>query len=142
MRFPIKSLAEILWIFLQELTDEEFNKAINELISTQKELYPGTNLIALIREKAKTTLSLTAGEAWGIVYNEILKTGNYGTPEISDPIIAKAVSIIGWRELCLSEQISIERAHFMKIYDMLVQREQQEKMLLPFKKTKLLESGD
>jgi hypothetical protein len=42
----------IYWESLQDLDDGAFKKATVEIIKNTKELYPNTNLIAIIREKA------------------------------------------------------------------------------------------
>jgi len=136
--FPDKKFeTQIIWEYLQDLSDLEFKKAVDEIIATQKDLYPGTNIIALIRERAKTKLRLTSAEAWGIVKNQISQIGSYGQPKFEDPIIAKAVGILGWRELCMSENQEIDRAHFFKVYDSLVEREKNS-IMLPERLKKLI----
>ncbi len=122
--FPEKKINTlVVYPFLQDLTDQEFEKAITEIITTQEEIYASTNIVALIRKKAKQVKALTAGEAWGIVKKEISSIGYWGKPKFNDSIIEKTVEIIGWRTLCVTERPSIERAQFMKIYESLVSRE-------------------
>lgn len=92
--------------------------------------------VAELREKAfalsSTAGSLMAGwEAWGEVVKQIHAVGFYGQPSFKCPILAKAVEIIGWRELCTSENTVADRAHFVKIYDQLVNRAIQDAKLLP-----------
>ena len=48
-----KISAEFMYNYLNDLTNKEFMKAINEIIKGMRELYPNTNLVALIREKAR-----------------------------------------------------------------------------------------
>ncbi len=133
--FPEKRIdCEVCYIFLQDLTNEEFLNAIFKIITTQKEIYSSTNIIALIREKAKEKNYLTAGEAWGIVKKEISKVGCWGKPNFEDPIIKKTVEIIGWRTLCMTERPSAERAQFMKIYDSLISREKNNIVIKKLKK--------
>jgi len=126
--FPDKRFdGEVMWEFLNDLTDEQFIQAISKLCSSLKEIYPGTNVTALIREYALPSSRTLAGEAWGEVMREIMSTGSYGYPSFSDPLIHKAVDCIGWREICMSEKLAIERAHFLKIYEQLSERENKEK---------------
>lgn len=121
--FPDKKIdSEVYWGFLKDIKDEDYLRAIAEIASTQTELYPGTNLIAMIREKALAENKLTAGEAWGQVMKEISHVGSWGRPNFDNPIVAQAVDCMGWRTLCLSENISVERAHFLKIYVTLEER--------------------
>ena len=43
---------EIYWQLLRDLDDESFLKAVVEVCKTLKEIYPGTNLIAILRERS------------------------------------------------------------------------------------------
>jgi len=82
---------------------------------------------------------MTAMEAWGVVLDamktggaRILPGGNgYYPPEWADPIIAKVVVSMGWIELCQSDNQEADRAHFMRAYDAIAQRENADAMLLP-----------
>jgi hypothetical protein len=122
---------DFMWDYLNDLDDEEFLTAIQKVISSSKELYPGSNIIAIVRENAKVGKRLSAGEAWGLVLREVSLTGSYGVPKFVDPLVARAVEAVGWRHICLSENIMVERAHFLKIYDTLDIREKQEATYLP-----------
>jgi len=62
-------------------------------------------------------------EAWNEAHSLVRYVGNYGIPEFSHPLIKKAVDTMGWRELCFSENPSIDRAQFIKIYSTYRQRE-------------------
>lgn len=48
-----KMTPKVMYPYLEDLTDEEFTKAVNEVIKTVKGLYPNDNIIAIIREKAR-----------------------------------------------------------------------------------------
>jgi hypothetical protein len=122
--------------FVKDLTNEQFYKAIKKIVSTKTELYPGTNIIALILEYAVADDSVGAGEAWGRVRNAMSDIGSYGMPNFNYELIDETVRILGWRNLCMSENEIADRAHFMKIYDNIVIRNKNTKMLLdndPFK---------
>jgi hypothetical protein len=90
--------------------------------------------VAKIRDMA---LALTrparvsALEAWGLVKEQMRLRGIYRSPEFSDPLIANAVECIGWRTLCSSENEPADRAHFAKVYDSLVIRDNEDARLLP-----------
>ena len=90
--------------------------------------------IAKIREKALVLcapVALEPLEAWGIVQKEIDRTGFYHSPTFADPIIAKAVDCIGWKELCSSENQIADRAHFSKVYEGLIRQADNDRKLLP-----------
>lgn len=121
----------VIYRFLQDLTEEEFLSGVQKVISSNRELYPGSNIIAHIREGALAKKHISAGEAWALVISQIHSVGSWGRPSFSDPLVAKAVECVGWREMCISENPSIERAHFLKIYDSLERREKEEAVYLP-----------
>jgi len=70
--------------------------------------------------------SLSAHEAWLVVQDEIQRTGHAGQPEFADPLLIRAVDALGWRQLCLSDNPIADRAHFVQIYQALIERQKQE----------------
>lgn len=133
--FPNKEIQpEVAWPILNDLSDNEFQIAIINIISTQTEIYPNTNMIALIRQKAKETPEITAGEAWGKVLKEVSRTGSYGIPQFENKLIQKAVDCVGWKSICQSECIGVERGHFLKVFESLEVRERKEKVAITFNK--------
>lgn len=132
LAFPNRTFDNnFLWDYLQDLSDEEFLHAVSKVISEHKELFPGTNIIALLREKARVSQLPSAGEAWAEVRSEVSRVGMFGCPKFRSALIQKAAFSIGWRDICMSENPSVERAHFLKIYDSLVRREQENQLKLP-----------
>lgn len=124
--FPEKEIqADIIYACLQDLTDEQYIKAIVDILRTEKQINRATNLTAIIREKALTKDTKLPGEAWLEVHKQILSVGSYNKPNFKDPLIKKVVEIMGWRNLCLSENQVADRAHFLKIYETLVSRDEQ-----------------
>lgn len=90
--------------------------------------------VAEIRDKAMALTAPqapTALEAWKVVCDQMFKEGHMGRPNFGDPIIKRAVECLGWRELCNSENQVADRAHFSKVYDQLVARQEQDAKLLP-----------
>ena len=70
--FPDRKFeAEVYYELLKDLQDEPFLKAVVDFCKTQKELYPGSNLIAILRERTNDVvkrgsilLTLPEGERW------------------------------------------------------------------------------
>jgi hypothetical protein len=114
---------------LLSLEYDQAGAALDHLAATSKFL-PS---IAEIREAAVTTKvgHVRLGmEAWGDVVEAIRKHGVYpslmpGAPklEFADPIVAECVRVMGWRELCLSENDMADRSRFCDLYNGLAQRE-------------------
>lgn len=74
---------------------------------------------------------LTSAEAWGMVMMEIRRVGYTGAPHFESQKVARVVKMIGWRELCMSEEPGIDRAQFMRMYDQVARREDDIHKLLP-----------
>ena len=127
--FPAKEIdIELCWIMLKDIPDEAFLRSVKRIMASHEEIYQSTNLVALIRKNAKEDTIPMVGDAWAEVLREIGRTGSRGTPEFSHPAIARAVAGVGWRNLCLSELISVERAHFYRIYDQVKERTEREEI--------------
>lgn len=73
----------------------------------------------------------SAEEAWGQVKRAISQYGVYRIPQFDDSLVADAANVIGWRELCLSENEVANRAHFFKVYDALKARKRNDDLMLP-----------
>lgn len=76
---------------------------------------------------------IDADEAWGLVMNAIHMYGCYRKSEALaslPPIVASTVRTFGWRELCTSENIAVDRGQFRRAYEIRRNRER-EKAALP-----------
>jgi len=119
-----KFLSEQWYKMLSDLTDAQFKYAIEVIVKTQK--FAPT--ISEIREKAveyNHQSDLTPEEAWAIVYTDIRAKGYYNEPHYEDWKLEAAKNAIGWQTLCdmTEDSKSAIRAHFMRIYSSLKQRE-------------------
>jgi hypothetical protein len=99
-----------------------------ELISTSEAEFlprPATicRMVAARRLAADGRGILTGEEAWVQVQAAIRDIGYYGYLSHLNPTIRRAIDAVGWRELCVSENIAASRAHFLRIFDALQQRE-------------------
>ena len=106
-------------VYAEMLADLDYADAlaaVKRLIATSQ-FFP---TVAAIRE---TTVSLTAppipsnAAAWAEVMLKIREVGHYRAPEWSHPALAEAVATIGWRELCMADNLAVSRAHFWKVYE-------------------------
>lgn len=87
-------------------------------------------MIALIREYGLIDPNAkTPEEAWGEVVKEKNRAFIYADRKIEDPLAEESVKIMGWRNLCLSENEIADRAHFFKIYTSLLQKRREKKIL-------------
>jgi hypothetical protein len=62
----------------------------------------------------------------------VRKYGSYNKMEALeslDSLTRKCVESIGYTELCMSENIMVERAHFQKVFEVFAKREQTDKQI-------------
>lgn len=72
-----------------------------------------------------------AAQAWGEITKLIITFGRSNKPDIENPISARVVEALGWRELCMSENQVSDRARFIQAYDQYIERERNEQQTLP-----------
>jgi len=87
--------------------------------------------IAELRDAATTVVHgerKAGGEAWGDVQRLIRSHGARRPPDYAavDPLVAAAIQAFGWRDLCLSEDQTADRARFIELYDKLVKADRLE----------------
>ena len=107
---------------LLDLEPEAAKKAVARLVATSRFL----PTIAEIRQAAfelERGPRRLGGEAWGDVVLAIRRVGSYEVPRFADPLTAKCVRMMGWKQLCLSENDAADRARFTELYDGLAERE-------------------
>jgi hypothetical protein len=117
---------------LRDISPSDLQAVVDQAIAECKFL----PTVAEIRERyhllTRTLGQLSASEAWGLVVKAFRSSGRMvAARDIFEGPTLRAVEIMGWRTLCDSEDQMADRAHFMKIYDQLVSREDQMQKLLP-----------
>lgn len=128
---PDKASANIWFEMLKDIPYKQINLALKEYISTNK--YPPT--IADLRELASNYNNMPVpdfGEAWEEVINAIRK---HGYMEVENayasmsPLTVKCVKRIGWQNICMSENVTADRANFRMIYETEQKRERERNQL-------------
>lgn len=91
--------------------------------------------IAEIREmvsEVKQGIPQDWGDGWEQVMKAIRKYGMYGAGEAMDsfdPITRQCVERLGFKNICLSENIAADRANFRMIYESLIERKKKDEQL-------------
>lgn len=91
--------------------------------------------IAEIRKQAvevSRPYTLSAAEALGEVRKAIIEFGHVRPTEALEsmsPLTREAVQYIGWSNICLSEEPGVERGQFLRIYEQLRKREEDQALL-------------
>jgi hypothetical protein len=127
---------QALELWYKQLQDIPYNVAeltLNKWVATNK----WSPSIADIREHAT---SITQGEAkeWGDAWQDVLraisKYGSYREDEALeslDETTRTVVRRLGFRNLCFSEEIQVDRANFRMVYEQQLQRDKQDAQLPP-----------
>lgn len=128
----------VLWMKMLDDTEYFIAEAAVEKFLAES-VYPPT--IADIRARiADITIrkEKTAIEAWDDVKTAIRKFGGYnvqGAMESLSGITKKVVDSMGFLTICRSENEMADRAHFLKVYDVLADRVRSEALMLQSTKT-------
>lgn len=116
---------------ISDIPPAELQAVVDQAIAESKFL----PTIAELRERHRT---LTAPqfapweEAWEYTQRMIRECGAANKPNItSNPALKRTVDIIGWRDLCMSDNMAVIRAQFRDIYNGLVNRTTEYERLLP-----------
>ena len=130
---PDQDAFNMWFALLGDLSYEVCSIAIKKYMLTNK--FPPT--VADIRELTTTIQNgdpLTWGESWERALNAVRRFGSYDKAAAMnslDPLTRKCVENIGYLELCRSENIMVERAHFQRIFEIYAKREQTQQKLPP-----------
>lgn len=104
---------------LADLDFELASDAVRRIVATSK-FRPS---ISEIREAAAVVAvgeRRAGADAWGDVVKAVRYVGSYGAPKFDDPLTARAVEALGWRNLCLGDSSEAsDRARFCEVYDAL-----------------------
>lgn len=120
---------EVWKMLLSDLSDAEFLRGITKFCRFHEEIYPNTNVAAYIRKYGREDLTVpTPEEGWEEVREQMSRVGYYNSPSWTHPLIARAVKAVGWRDLCVSEQPDISRAHFLRVYKAFQERAQTDRL--------------
>jgi hypothetical protein len=128
---PDQDAFKMWYALLGDLTYDACALAIKKYMLTNK--FPPT--VAEIRELVSGIVNgdpLTWGESWERALNAVRKFGSYNKVaalESLDPLTRKCVESVGYMDLCMSENIMVERAHFQRIFEIYSKREQTEKQM-------------
>lgn len=119
----VEVMVEVWCEELAGVTNPEAVQAVKSLSAEGREFPPA---VGLIRKRALELRQQVTGEgvpneaeAWAEVKHLIARRGwpNPPAPEdCSHPALHRAITAMGWMELCKSENEVADRAHFLRLY--------------------------
>ena len=136
---PNNQAMELWFRQLQDIPYKVAEASLNKWVATNK----WSPSIADIREMAST---VTEGEIpdWGDGWEQVLKAirnlGSYrilDAMESFDPITRQCVERLGFKNICMSENINADRANFRIIYEQLAERKKRDAQI-PFEVRKMI----
>jgi len=140
----IKNTVDLWADYLSDVDLETAKTVIQSLIAKCK--FPPT--IAELREQVSNIKYASiddVGMAWGEVTSAIKKFGLYSQEEAlasMSEITRQIVKRLGFRELCLSDNTMADRAHFFRIYNIMVSRLEEERLLPDAMRSKIQTLAD
>lgn len=141
---PDAESIKIWFSLLKDIPYEVLNVAIQKYMMTNK----FSPTIADLRELASevTVGQITDwGDGWEQVLRAISRYGSYNERaalDSMDDITRKCVERLGFREICLSENIAVDRANFRMLYETLANRQKEDGKLSLSIKTRLAQLSD
>lgn len=139
----LKICADTWTVMLSDTSLEIATLALQRLIAISK--FPPT--IAELRESISAVRNPKlpdSGEAWGEVLEAIRKYGYYNPTEglnsLREPV-REIVRRMGWRDLCMSENGMADRAHFLRMYETLEKRINEDRQLPTMLKNAIAQIG-
>ena len=128
---PNQQAMELWFQELQDIPYEVAQAGLRQWVATNK----WSPSIAEIRDMASTVQNGVIpdwGDGWEQVIKAIRKYGMYQITEAMDsfdPITRQCVERLGFRNICLSENINTDRANFRMIYEQLQERKKKDAQL-------------
>ena len=115
---------------LRHIPAAELQVVIDQCIVECKFFPTVAEIMERYRAAIHVEARITAADGWQEVTRAFWQDGYTRTPNFT-PITARVVASLGWRELCMSENQMADRAHFMRMYEQIVERDERESRLLP-----------
>ena len=130
---PNEQALELWYKQLQDIPYQVAEVTLNKWVAINK----WSPSIADIREQATALIKGEVkewGDAWQDVLSAMAKYGSYQEQKALDSLdetTRRVVKRLGFRNLCMSEEIQVDRANFRMIYEQEQQREKQDAQLPP-----------
>lgn len=125
-----KETVEVWASVLADLPANIVEKAVKRIIATQE--IPALPTPGKVRHEAAALMGVLPQSpelAWEEVMDAVRKHGYIATPTLHNELAAKAVRSIGWRQICMSETLGVERGQFLRIYGALAEQAGKEAIL-------------
>ena len=111
-----KQTAIVFHDVLSALPASDVMVAAKDLVR-ECEFFPSPAQILNAVGRLSGTTSPSSGMAWQEVLRQVGEKGRMGVPEFSHATTEAVVKAIGWRDICMSENVDVLRSNFLRMYD-------------------------
>jgi len=115
----IRAMYKVYAATLEDMDADAVQLGVLRLVKTEKWM-PTVSEVRRAAMLVSNGRKREGGEAWKDVLKAIGRYGCTRTPGVDfafeDPVVARAVDALGWRELCMSEDQIPDRARFIDLY--------------------------
>jgi hypothetical protein len=121
--FDPTRMVDVWTLMLGDIPLEVAKAAVVKVCRDSKFAPTVADIVAAARELDPRTENVPAPEeAWDEVQKELIRAGHNLPRVFSNELIRRAADAVGWLNMCMSENIGVERAHFMRIYQSMANR--------------------
>ena len=111
-----KETALVFYDLLKGLSATEVMSAAQELVR-ECDWFPSPAQLLKAVARSNGVLSPISAVAWQEVMAEVRRIGQGSSPKFSHATTSAVVQVIGWREICMSENANVLRSNFLKLYN-------------------------
>ena len=135
---PNDEAMELWYEALKDLDYQSVSKALHRWIATERWSPSIADIRSMVSKETETEADHEWSDAWGEVERAIRNHGYYREQAALDsmsPVTRLCVKAIGWKNICLSEEIGVERGHFRSMYESKSKSVQKAKQIQPSLRT-------
>jgi hypothetical protein len=111
-----KQTAIVFHDVLSGLPASDVMVAAKEIVR-EAEFFPSPAQILNAVARISGAVSPAPAMAWQEVLRQVSEKGRSGVPEFSHATTEAVVKAIGWRDICMSENVDVLRSNFLRMYD-------------------------
>ena len=111
--------------FFRNIPPEILQAAVEHWVEHSRFFPAPSQLLEAVEFVTGGNESMTAADSWGLIREQMFKSGAYNPPEF-DQVTERTVKAMGgWRYLCLSEDTTADRARYIDAYEAIDESEKQ-----------------
>ena len=110
-----KETAIVFHDMLKELAQDRVYEAAKEMVR-ESDFFPSPAQLLKSVARSQGLLSPSATVAWQDVLRQVQINGTRSIPQFAHDTTAEVVKAVGWRDICMSENVDVLRSNFLRMY--------------------------